>query len=188
MAKNKNKSIAWILLSSVIGLIIFLIIVFTVNILAISNYNPILNKIATFLNSNIFLIIILSFMFLIGEIFNALKFPFNLPAPLFNAIGSIFLLSFIFRVFMLMDLIIGERIFYFINIFSLFIYPIVFLIVLVSGYVVIFSDLLKKQESKEKPKKSKSKTWQDVEDEFRQTVYDFLTLIRSSIKGKKQKK
>jgi len=193
MTKRKHKSIIWILLSKLVGIIIFLIMLFVANILAISLYNPLFNQIVNFLNNNIVLIIIISVMLLIGELFDAIIFPFNLPAPLFNAVGSVFLVSFIFRVFMLVDLIIEENVFHVISGFSFFVYPIVFLVVLVSGYIAIFSRLAEAEKHEEKKTKgklkhTKSRTWQDVGDEFRQTIYDFLTLIRNSINKKKHKK
>jgi len=193
MTKHKHKSIIWILLSRLIGIIVFLIIVFVANILAISMDNLLFNQSVNFLNSNIVLIIIISIIFLIGELFDALIFPFNLPAPLFNAIGSVFLVSFIFRVFMLVDLIIEENVFRIISGFSFFVYPLVFLIVLISGYIAIFSRLAEAEKPKEKQTKgklkhTKSKTWQEVGDEFRQTIYDFLTLVRDSINKRKRKK
>ncbi len=193
MTKYKHKSIIWILLSRLIGIIVFLIMVFVVNILAMSISNTLFNQTVNFLNSNIVLIIIISIIFLIGELFDALIFPFNLPAPLFNAVGSVFLVSFIFRVFMLVDLIIEENVFHVISGFSFFVYPLVFLVVLVSGYIAIFSRLAEAEKPKEKKTKgklkhTKSKTWQEVGDEFRQTIYDFLALVRNSINKKKRKK
>ena len=40
-------------------------------------------------------------IFLLGDLFCTLVFPLNLPGPIFGALGAVFVVAFIFRVFML---------------------------------------------------------------------------------------
>jgi hypothetical protein len=69
--------------------------------------NPLNYQIILFLNSNIWLIIVMSIIFLFG----VLIFPFNLPAPLFNVSASVLLKTFLFRIFALIDMLLEEHIF-----------------------------------------------------------------------------
>lgn len=157
MVKLKRKTVIWAMLSSLIGLLVFLLLLAFVNFLKIYISNPVFLEIVNFLNANTWLIITMSLFFLIGEVFLALVFPFNLPAPLFNALGSIFLVRFVFKIFLLIDILIGAKIFSPFSWMAYFIYPGVFIIVLVVGYVLIFSFLGKRAEHREErhPKKRK---------------------------------
>lgn len=149
MVRLKRKSIVWALISSLIGLLVFLILLALVNFLQIYIHNPVFLEIVNFLNANTWLIITMALFFLIGEIFLALVFPFNLPAPLFNALGSIFLVMFIFRIFGLIEVLVNEKIFTPFSWITYFVYPIVFIVVLVVGYVSIFSAVGRREEHRE---------------------------------------
>ena len=207
MAKRKQRSIPWIVLSGLTGLMVFLIILLFLNYLTDSVGNSSFNAVVHFLNDNLLLIVVMSLIFLLGDVFGALFFPLNLPAPLFNAIGSVFLVVFIFRIFELVDSMINTKFFSIFGVFIPFIYPLVFIIVLVVGYVIIFARLFEKDEdecvrrektgeNKTEPKKqanepsaenkksSGEKTWDDVAGEFRGAVYDVLHAVREAVSRK----
>lgn len=172
MAKRVSK----VIFSKLIGFIFFLILLFVLNILAMTLGIPDLNLALQMLNNNIDLIMALFILFFIGEILEVLILPFNLLAPLFNAVGSLFLTTFIFKVFEYLESLINVNVFFIFRAFSWLIYPLVFFTVLLVGYVGIFTKKPKKK------RKSKSTSWDDIGDEFRDTILDALRRIRRLFK------
>jgi len=185
----KQKSIMWSLLSKLFGIIFFLLILLILNILTVSVDNYFFNQVVYFLNQNAAFIISISVVFLIGDLFEALFFPLNLPAPLFNAAGAVLLVNFTFRVFDFVERLLDENMFQVFRDFSGLIYAAVFLIVLIVGYIAIFAGALAAEEEYEKvkPKKTKEEprpTWADIGDEFRHMIYDLFSAIRRGLKKK----
>ncbi|MFH1682737.1 MAG: hypothetical protein ABIA37_02985, partial [Candidatus Woesearchaeota archaeon] len=86
-------SIIW---SKLIGFLIFLAVVLLINIVAYFAKVPFLSTAVEILNSSLWIILLLALFFMLADIFWALDFPFNLPAPIFSAASSLFLVSFIF--------------------------------------------------------------------------------------------
>ena len=190
MTESSYRSIPIIVLQRLFGLILFLVLLYVANHLAFFTENPLNYQIIQFLNNNIWLIIVMSIVFLFGEVFNALIFPFNLPAPLFNASASILLVAFLFRIFSLIDIILDEQILLIFNRIAFIVYPLVFMMVLIGGYIAILVKLSKTDESeslqgkKYKEKTREMLTWENVGDEFKQTIFDLLTMMRQSINKK----
>jgi len=190
MTESSYRSIPIIVLKRLFGLILFLVLLYVANHLAFFTENPLNYQIIQFLNNNIWLIIVMSIAFLFGEVFNALIFPFNLPAPLFNASASVLLVAFLFRIFSLIDIILDEQILLIFNRNAFIVYPLVFIMVLIGGYIAILVKLSKTDESeslqgkKYKEKTREKLTWENVGDEFKQTIFDLLTLMRQSINKK----
>lgn len=190
MTESSYRSIPIIVLQRLFGLILFLVLLYVANHLAFFTENPLNYQIIQFLNNNIWLIIVMSITFLFGEVFNALIFPFNLPAPLFNASASVLLVAFLFRIFSLIDIILDEQILLIFNRIAFIVYPLVFMMVLIGGYIAILVKLSKTDESeslqgkKYKEKTREKLTWENVSDEFKQTIFDLLTLMRQSINKK----
>ena len=145
--KSKRKPIIWLLISRFLGLVLFLILIAVVNFLTRFIHNPLFNSGVQFVNWNILLMILISLIFLIGELFHAFHFPLNLPGPVFDAIASVFLAVFILRVFTFLDTLIKGNIFQIITTFSFLIYPVVFTIVLLGGYIVLFARLSESESS-----------------------------------------
>jgi hypothetical protein len=189
MTRSNYKSIPWIVLLRLFGLVFFIIFLYIANNLAFFTENPLNYQIIQFLNNNFWLIIVMSIIFLFGEVFNALIFPFNLPAPLFNASASVLLVTFLFRIFALVDILLDEQIFVIFNRLAFLVYPLVFIIVLIGGYIAILVKLSRTDESESGPehkeKTGEKLTWEEVGDEFRQTICDLLTQMRQSINKKK---
>ncbi|MFH1211223.1 MAG: hypothetical protein V1645_04905 [archaeon] len=143
------KGLGWRILSRLLGLIIFLVMILAVNIL--NNYiqNTVLDEVVKFLNKELLTIILISVFFVIAEIFTALDFPFDLPTPLFNGIASIFLVSFLLDVFVfVIRIITGENLAGAARLASFVLYPLVFIIVIIVGYVSIFSRMGKGKRKK----------------------------------------
>lgn len=136
------KNLVWRILSRVLGLIIFLIMILAVNIMTNYVHNIILDEVVKFLNSELIIIILISVFFVVAEIFTALEFPFNLPTPLFNAIASIFVVSFLLDTFVfVIRIIIGENLTGTARLASFVVYPLVFIITIIIGYIGIFSHI-----------------------------------------------
>ncbi|MCD4768351.1 MAG: hypothetical protein K8R34_17840 [Methanosarcinales archaeon] len=192
MPQTTQKSIPGIIALRIFGLLLFLFLLYIANNLSFFTDNPLNYQIILFLNSQVWLLVLITFVFLIGEIFNALIFPLNLPAPLFNAVGAVLLVGFLINLFALFDILVDNNIFHFLDALSFIIYPFVFIIVLIGGYILILQNLVQPDQSLKKEteprqdtaasKTREAITWEDVGDKFKQAVYDLLTLLRSSIK------
>ncbi|WP_174719431.1 hypothetical protein [Methanoculleus taiwanensis] len=186
MKERNRRSIVGITLSRIIGLIIFLIVLGILNIVAESLQAPIYQQIVLFLNASLGLIVIITVFFLIGEIFGALRFPANLPAPLFNAIGAVFLAVFLIRLFGLVAAISGVGVFLLFEEFAFLIYPAVFLIVLIGGFIGIFTSAGDTGDGEGKNDEKKSdgtdRTWDDIGDDIRRIGEDIIRKIREEFR------
>ena len=184
-----RKSVFSVILSKIFGFLFFLLMVYVANLLTQYIDSEIYTEILHFINRNFTFLVITSLILMLGEIFFAIYFPFNLPAPLFSSIGSIMIVTFIGKIFLLVDSFTGENIYLIFRILSYVVYPLVFLIVLIGGYISIFFRLFTPAERPHKPKDriidvKPVKSWHDIGNEFRQLIYDFLNMLRKSIKKK----
>lgn len=136
----KGKEIGHEVLIRVVGFFIFLILLAIANVLTFYVNSEIFTSVVNFLNNNIWLIVIFTVILLIGEIFGFLMFPLNIPGPLFNAVGGVLLIQFAFKLFSfiltLSNVVLNIPLNYIENIVMI----LVFIIVLVVGYVHIITD------------------------------------------------
>ncbi len=146
----KGKSALRIVISRIFGIFIFLFLLFLANYLAPIANIVIFQQLVNFLNDNLVLLVVMSLVFLVGELFLVFHFPLSLPAPVFNAIASVLLVMFIFRIFTLIDRFLDKNIFQIFNRFAFIIYPLVFIIVLIAGYVSLFAGLTGIKKDKKK--------------------------------------
>lgn len=141
MGERRKESFFGVLVSRVIGIVIFLILLAVLNALAGYVQSPTFLRVVEFLNANIGLLILITAIFLIGDLFGALAFPLNLPGPVFSAVGAVFTVVFLFRLFLLVGEITGVTFFtLFEGTLALLIYLFVFFIVLIGGYIALFTD------------------------------------------------
>ena len=185
---EKKQSPMRIVLYDLVSFLVFLIILGILNASLDYFDNNILNEVVRLLNNNIWLILVFSIIFTIGEVFGALRFPSNLPAPIFNAIGSIFLLNFLFKIFGLVGKLSEIDTFDAVsNVFPL-LYPIIFLLVLLGGYISIFANISWDHPKKKisPPKNKEERSWDDVGNEFKEMLYDAFHSARESIKQNKR--
>ncbi len=196
-----SPSIPWIIVSRLIGLAIYFIIV--VILQQLHPGNPVIESISRFLSApaTIALVVIFSILFLVGEVFLALDFPVSLPGPFFNALGSVFLVSFLFHLLYLVDTISSITLFSVLGPLEPILYILVFFLVLIVQYVHLFS---RRQDGPNGSSSSVSETqfeppdrepsseterkevsWQDVETEFRSFLYDLFHSLRESLKKTK---
>ena len=94
-----------------------------------------------FLFSNFWLLLFILIIWFVADIFGTFKFPLNLPAPIIRAFGSAFCIAFILIVFQWVDNTYGTTVSQFFWLIPSVIVPLVFLIILATGYYVIFRQL-----------------------------------------------
>jgi hypothetical protein len=161
--------------------------------------NPIFQSGVLFLNSNFWLILVICIITLVGDLFSALPFPLNLPGPVIKAIGSVFGIAFILKMFQWVDGVASTNIYPAFLPLSVLVVPLVFLIVLACGYYEIMRQLwwVPRTESDERvhitheapsaPSQtavSDAKSWEEIGDEFRLMLYDLLHRFRQEIQKK----
>jgi hypothetical protein len=175
-----NKNISTIILSRLGGLLLFIILLLIANIISNQITNPIILQIIYFLNNNIGTIIFFTIIFFLADLFSIFIFPFNLPYPLFNALGSILLILFLFQILPHSIIIQEETKNTILNLQTITLL-IVTLIVLIVGYTNIFSH---KEKKRQKSKKKQQTNWEDVGNEFRELIIFFSKKLRK-VKKKK---
>jgi hypothetical protein len=164
------KSPVGIVVKRIAVFVFFLILLAVVNIVApeVNNYN--FTSLVEFLNANIMLLLLISLIALVNEIFWNAYLPLSLIAPVSAALLTIYLLKFFFillsfldRNYFLTGLIIPTK----------QIYYLAAVLTLVICYVVILVKLgepgkkdEKKEKAAEKTKQDKP-TWDDIGHEFR---------------------
>jgi len=170
------RSLARLIVSRLIGFLVVLIIVGVVNVLASLVEDSLLSDLVGFLNSNLILLFVVLVIFTLSKILWILKFPFSVGAPVLSAIASIFLLTFVFRVFSLIDDLAGVDMVGAFEVFKPFIYGLVFVIVLISGYIRVFS------------KASRDRERRDIREERKELARERRALNKEKRKHKKAKK
>jgi hypothetical protein len=195
MWPNKQHSLGWVFVSRMIGIICFLIVVVLANILTYYVANPLYHAGVDFLNLNFWLLILIGIIIFIADIFGAFPFPLNLPSPIIKAIGSVFIIAFVLRVFDWVDSATGNNIYHYFWLLSFVIVPVVFMIVLLAGYYEIICDLWAKAKIRDDADTvvhasavdspaaaSTPKSWDDVGAELRMMLYDLLHRFRDEIR------
>jgi hypothetical protein len=137
-----GNSVLKILIKKVIEFIFFIFVLIMLNIAINYVSIPIFEESVKFLNSNVLFLGLIALIMFLGEACSILKFPFNLPSPLFNSIGALFMILFIFEFFGLLieqsqvkiDLPL-DMIFFIISV-------LVIAVILLTGYYHIFRDFL----------------------------------------------
>jgi hypothetical protein len=187
MTGKKKRSAYTILVSGLIGLIFCLIILIVMRLIANYIHSPLFTAFVDFLYANLALIIVFSVLFMIGEVFETFSFPYNLPFPAFNAFASVLLVLFLIRMLEFFNAYFTLSISSAITILQWILYPLVFIIVIVTGYLSIFRKPPEETEDSGPPESAptgKAASWEDVGREFRQMLYDFFRRVREEMKGK----
>ena len=201
MGRYRNRSLGWVFVSRMIGIICFLIIVVLAKILTtfISPQSVFYNGIEGILFANFWLLLSIAIILFIADIFGAFPFPLNLPAPIIKAFGSIFCIAFILNVFQWVDSNFGTMLFQLFWLPSLILIPLLFFLVLATGYFEIMRRLwwqpnldadtsvkVVHQESFEETEQpvSNVKSWEEIGAEFRMMLYDIIHRFRMEMKKK----
>jgi hypothetical protein len=202
MGQYRKKPLSWIFVSRTIGIITFLIIVVLANLLTYYVSNSLYNSSVTFLNENFWLLIIIAVILFVGDVFGVFAFPLNLPGPFISAIGSVFFIFFLLRAIQWVDTIAATNIAAPFLLISFLLVPLVFLIVLVSGYYAILQELSWQPEMEGDDSSdtfigyseyyesaahpvTDAKSWEEIGGEFRMMVYDIIHRFREDIRKTK---
>lgn len=192
MVKKPCRSPLRALISGLIGIIIFLLLLVLFRFIADHTSWSLFSGFIDLLYASAPLIIFFSVMFMIGDVFAAFEFPFNLPFPIFSAVGSVLLVSFIIQIIGFIDTFYGIGISPALDLVKLILYPLTIIVVLAAGYLSIAGQFRKGQPEESVPSPGPcragsspaSPTWEEVGDEFRQMFYDLFRRIRDEIKRK----
>jgi len=199
MDRYRNRSLGWVFVSRMIGIICFLIIVVLANILTYYVASPVYHSGVNFINEEFWLLILIGIILLVADLFGAFPFPLNLPAPIVRAFGSVFCIAFVLSVFQWVDLYFNTNLYQFFWVLAFLVVPLVFLIVLATGYFEIMRRLwwqpnldadsgakVVHQESFEETEQPESdaKSWEEIGAEFRMMLYDIIHRFRQEIKKK----
>lgn len=186
MLLYRRRSIIWTLFTTLIGVMAFLALVFLLSQVAPTLPTP-RYPLVNLLQENFPYLLVIFLLMMTGEIFDRFTFPFNLPAPLFHAIASVFLVLVMFNVFIWVDRITQSNLFPNLEVLRILLYFLVFLIVFIGGYFKIFGDLLTYSRDVERKKEAAPaspdvKSWDDIGNEFRELVYDLIHRMRLEIR------
>ncbi|MCX6691382.1 MAG: hypothetical protein NTW33_04840 [Methanoregula sp.] len=189
-----EKSLGWVFVTRMIGILTFLIVIVLANIL--KSIYPGCAPVVEFLNANFWLLLLIGIILFIAEIFTAFPFPLDLPAPIIRAFGSVFIITFLLAV--VRWLVVSAEINNLFQILSILVAPIVFLLVLATGYYEILRRLFRTGLTngaasatpdptigtpRAATNENGIRSWDDVGVEFRMMVYDLLHRFREEIRG-----
>jgi hypothetical protein len=193
MGEKKGRSAIWILVSGLFGLILFLILLVGLRYLAGHLGNEAFSGIVDFLLANAALIVLFGLMFMVADLFSAFRFPADLPAPVFSAIGSLFLVAFVLNLFGYVDRHFGSGLSLPFQSVVPVLYLAVFVIVLFAGYARIFARLPAGEPhggaeaagaGAGAGRARNGSSWEDVGAEFRQLLFDLFHRMREEINRK----
>ncbi|MFH0978650.1 MAG: hypothetical protein V1837_05085 [Candidatus Woesearchaeota archaeon] len=167
-----KKSVTHIVLARVIGFFVFLLLLAIANALTGSIQNDIYANIVTFFNVNILLFLALMVIGLINDIFWSFSFPFNILGPFSAALLSIFIVTFLYRLWLFLNSYINSNV----NIPIGLLYVIVPIIVFFAGCItVIFRAAIPPYVEKvhqTKKRKKQHLEWDEVGEEFKLALYN----------------
>jgi hypothetical protein len=147
---GNGRQLLRVFLRGIWGFLLFVIILVLLNLVNFYFKQPLFDSVVVFLNNSVIWIVLFALLFLFGDLFKALNFPFNLPGPLFDAVASVFLIKFIFDVLRLINDYLGiSNIISFNSLYAL-ISGLVFVLVIIVGYVKILSSTGRRREKEVK--------------------------------------
>ena len=194
----KKQNLSWTIWSGILGIVFFLILIGVLNIISDNISEPVFHTIVNFLNQNILLILLISIIILLANIFEMFIFPFNIFYPLFNAIGGVLWVEFIFRILILVSLIIETNLYLIFAPFYLLALIIVPIVILIVGYVNVFVRLVPRRRMKRMDRRQKivkikqiekgGVEWKNVGYELKDAAYNLTNTIKTGLEPKKVKK
>ncbi len=189
MKFHKDRSPWCAVISGLTGIIVFLVLVVILGYLASCFHNAFLLGFVGLLVDNLTLILTIGIVFMVADIFFSFHYPFNLPGPLISGLGSLLVVSLIFILLDFFDRWYGHGMSaMFLNFKTIF-YLLVFFIVVITGYVRIFSPETGRADVPRDAETDSQATpvctsWGDVGNEIRQAMYDLVHRFREEINKK----
>lgn len=136
----KEETIFKVIFGKVAGFLIFIILIVVAEMILKNVENETFLQIVQFFSSNALLLFLITIFALMGGIFWALDFPFNIPSPIIQAVGSIFVVTFLLKLITFTASMFG-KIFEVSGIIQIIIFIIIGLIVIVMGYLKLLVKL-----------------------------------------------
>jgi hypothetical protein len=190
MKNHEKRPVLWVVLSGLTGILVFLVILVILGYFASYFHNAVLLGLVILLMNNLALILTASVLFIVADIFYTFRFPFSIPGPLLSGLGSLFIVSLFFILMDFLDLSFSLGISAMFSKIRYILYPLVFFIVVITGYARIFfpENAGCKQPGRadvyDQAACTSRKCWEDVGAEFRQAMYDFFHRIREELNKK----
>ena len=185
-----SKSTIGIIISRIIGFVIFLILIGVASLISIGVHNSTYLEIVSFFYENIKLLLTMTIIGTIGEIFWNFSFPFNVVAPIANAFLGKYIIIFLYE---LLDKVGLENLTQGYSVTSVSKWT--FIIVLVVGYILIFKKMNekhKKEENEDKERKKKEeeyiKEWEKIGERIKESVEKSVKSLSYAFKKKEKKK
>ncbi len=135
------RPILKVVFTKAISFLIFLIVLMCLKVVSPIINSSVFSAVVSFLEGNVLVIFMATLFLMLGELFDELDFPLTLPAPILNAIGSLFILTFIFNSLRLVSALTDNS--FVLNLQAVygFVYLCVFLVVLLAGYLDIIQNM-----------------------------------------------
>ncbi|MBI2632488.1 hypothetical protein HYW75_05780 [Candidatus Pacearchaeota archaeon] len=128
------------------GILLLILLIFFTNIISYTFPNSVTIDISHFLNDNIIILIIISFLFFLGSLFYHIGFPANLAFPILDGFGSAVLINFIIKIIVLLEKNLpsnlGPALERNTGIFSF----VIFFIIIIFGYISIIKNFNNRKE------------------------------------------
>jgi hypothetical protein len=209
-----RRSSLSIVLHSITGFIVLIVLLIIANVLISSINNIVYTNIVQFFNSLLGLFVILFLIGMLNGIFWSFEFPLNLLAPISSGVLGIFIVNLVYKL-----LEFAQTFVYFdtlAKILSHNIYPIVFFVTIIIGYLIIINEEYRRtgrnsreerkpkeyvnrkdmdnMKSKIEDKKLEEKksyksefSWEEVGDEFKKASLNVGKALNKAFEGKKEK-
>jgi hypothetical protein len=189
MKFHKNISPWCAVVSGLTGIIVFLVLLVILGYLASYFHNAFLLGFVSLLVDNLLLIITMGIVFMVADVFSSFRYPFNLPGPLISGLGSLLVVSLIFILLDFFDLWYGTGMSAIFLNTEYILYFLVFFIVVITGYVRIFSPEITRNDMTGEEGVHNSTcpacpSWGDVGNEIRQAIFDLFHRFREEINRK----
>ncbi len=178
---EKKSSILKAVMSRIWSLLIFFIFLMITSYIS-SKFNfKFFDDLYELLFSSVLIIIGLNVYFILGGVFIRIKFPFSMASPMFYAPGAILLTKFVLKIMRFMDDYIAGDVFAFLNGIEKQVYLIVYLAVIIIGYIIVISEI-------EKGDKKDSVSMEEVKEEFKSSFRNLIGLVKNPPSEKVTKK
>jgi len=191
MTGKGTKTPLCALLEGLIGIILVLFALVLLRYAADNTSWPVFDGFVGVLSAQAPLIVIFLVLFMIGEVLAAFPFPLNLPFPVFNAVGSVFVVTLILKILEFLDRFYALGIAGALAVIGLILLPLTLLVTLAAGYISIFAPPCQGERSgrdttgpvdsgKVEPE---CPSWEEIGEEFRKACSDFVRKMREEMRG-----
>ncbi|MDH7510770.1 MAG: hypothetical protein QHH04_06980 [Methanolinea sp.] len=190
MKAGRTKTPFRALIEGLVGLILFLVALVLIRYVADHTAWPVLDGFAGVLLANAPLIVIFPVLFTIGEVLAAFPFPLNLAFPVFDAVGSMLLVSLILKIIAFLDRFYALGTGSALDITGFILLPLTLLVTLVAGYMSIFAPSGRpattagdRNDSPGGEREGEgSPSWDEIGEGFRKVIDDAVRKIRDEIR------